>query len=318
MHSSVINAVSLGGAVVDLRFEISSFPSFGQAAQAVDFNYEIGGKALNIAVGLAKQQANSILLAAIGKDIFGDYIIRSLSGFDVDTSVISTDRVSKSSVTGVFVNLDGDAAYLGWLPEDSIKGYLTAINELEARKSRIDILFITFEVPMIVIELALLKLVDANTLVVVNPSPRVSGIDFIPAKIVKTVDWLILNTGEAVSLVGDEKPGSLNYQTVATKLKIKGFKNICITDSNKGVFVSSDEDIFLSAYSVSQVDSTACGDAFCSTMGIEIAKGTGYKIAAERANAAGALAAMHPGAARSLPTKEEIDEFLNSSISKNR
>jgi ribokinase len=62
--------------------------------------------------------------------------------------------------------------------------------------------------------------------------------------------------------------------------------------------------------SVTAVDGTAAGDAFCAALVVSLLEGRERGAALERACAAGALAASRPGAQPSLPTAAEVDALL--------
>lgn len=62
--------------------------------------------------------------------------------------------------------------------------------------------------------------------------------------------------------------------------------------------------------SVTAVDGTAAGDAFCAALVVSLLEGRERGAALERACAAGALAASRPGAQPSLGTAEEVDALL--------
>ena len=62
--------------------------------------------------------------------------------------------------------------------------------------------------------------------------------------------------------------------------------------------------------SVTAVDGTAAGDAFCAAFVVSLIDGRERDAALARACAAGALAASRPGAQPSLPTADEVDALL--------
>ncbi len=64
------------------------------------------------------------------------------------------------------------------------------------------------------------------------------------------------------------------------------------------------------AFKIDPVDTTASGDAFTAALAIEAVRGTDLVAAARVANAAGALACLTLGAQPSMPTAEEVAEFL--------
>ena len=66
------------------------------------------------------------------------------------------------------------------------------------------------------------------------------------------------------------------------------------------------------AFCVTEVDSTAAGDAFSAALAVGLARGLSLIGAAQRASAAGALTVTKLGAMASLPSEAEIRAFLAS------
>jgi ribokinase len=63
---------------------------------------------------------------------------------------------------------------------------------------------------------------------------------------------------------------------------------------------------------VMPVDTTAAGDTFCGVLVASLGQGLPLQEALRRANAAGALTCLKPGAQSSIPSRAEIDSFLQS------
>ena len=59
------------------------------------------------------------------------------------------------------------------------------------------------------------------------------------------------------------------------------------------------------------VDTTAAGDAFVGGFAVALAEGRPLSDAVRFANAAGALAVTKLGAQPSLPTRQEVEQFLD-------
>jgi ribokinase len=69
----------------------------------------------------------------------------------------------------------------------------------------------------------------------------------------------------------------------------------------------------IAAFPITPIDTTASGDAFNGALAVALARGESLPQAVRYANAAGAITATRPGAQPSLPTKEELDQFMVSS-----
>jgi ribokinase len=73
---------------------------------------------------------------------------------------------------------------------------------------------------------------------------------------------------------------------------------------------TSDETLFVPAFSVTAIDTTGAGDCFAGYAVASLAAGLAPAQALRRASAAAALQVQHPGASAAIPTAAEVDDFL--------
>ena len=66
------------------------------------------------------------------------------------------------------------------------------------------------------------------------------------------------------------------------------------------------------AFNVEMVDSTGAGDTFTGYFFAALQAGASTQYALTRASAAAALSVTQPGAATSIPTAEQVDDFLQN------
>jgi ribokinase len=82
------------------------------------------------------------------------------------------------------------------------------------------------------------------------------------------------------------------------------------------------ETALIPGYSVDAVDTTGAGDAFNGALAVALAEGKELAHAIAFANAAAALCVTKPGAAPSMPRREEVERWIaarpNSSESETR
>src|SRR5262249_25688399 len=106
--------VVLGGAVIDLVFYAHALPEWGQAIQSSSFRRYCGGKGLNQAIAASKLGVDVSLISAIGNDEFGQTIIETLDMYRIDRTYVKAVEGRYTDVTGVIVNDQGEAAFIGW------------------------------------------------------------------------------------------------------------------------------------------------------------------------------------------------------------
>jgi ribokinase len=102
------------------------------------------------------------------------------------------------------------------------------------------------------------------------------------------------------------------------KLLDWGVKKLVITLGANGARVISESlDQHLPAHEITVVDSTAAGDAFNGALAVALAEGKSLIDAVHYGMAAGALAATKRGAQPSLPTRDEVENLMESSRGRN-
>ena len=126
-------------------------------------------------------------------------------------------------------------------------------------------------------------------------------------EILPLVDHLILSSKFATKRTGLQNP----RDAVEALAKI-GAKVTIVTNGELGAWVVGEGSCFsIPAYPVTVVDSTGCGDAFHGVYAACLAKGLGLFDRLKFATAAAALKAKHLGAQRGLPTRQEVETFLD-------
>ena len=76
------------------------------------------------------------------------------------------------------------------------------------------------------------------------------------------------------------------------------------------LLVTPDDTIHIPSFPVDVVDTTGAGDAFSGALSVAVAEGLPLPNAIRRANAAGALAVTRLGTLPIMPTRQEVDTFL--------
>jgi ribokinase len=125
------------------------------------------------------------------------------------------------------------------------------------------------------------------------------------------VDLLVPNEWEAERLTGTKMRKKRNFPKMAERLLRKGIRNVVITLGPQGLFFKNqDEEIWMDAFPVKAIDTTAAGDAFLGALACGLAEGRPIREVLRLANAAGALATTKLGAQPSLPRKKELEKYL--------
>jgi ribokinase len=149
---------------------------------------------------------------------------------------------------------------------------------------------------------------DQGALTLLNPSPAIQ----LPPDILSFVDFIVPNEWEAQSLTGIKMKGDRDIPRIAKRLMEMGTKNVVITLGPEGLFFKNEtEEVWMKAFRVNVVDTTAAGDAFIGALACGLSENKPMREVLKCANGAGALATTKLGAQPSLPLRRDLDLFLS-------
>jgi ribokinase len=124
------------------------------------------------------------------------------------------------------------------------------------------------------------------------------------------VDVLTPNAVEAAGLAGLERA---DPEQAARGLAQHGVRAAVLTLGAEGALVLENGQLQrVPGFQVTPVDTTAAGDAFNAALAFALARGLDLAAAARVGCAAGALAATKPGAQPSLPSLDDVLQYLRA------
>jgi ribokinase len=171
------------------------------------------------------------------------------------------------------------------------------------------------EIPIEVVESAAKLAKKHNVLFILNPAPAPK--ENLSDALLKCVDVLTPNEIEAEGMTGIKVKDDDSAVKACKYLLDRGVKNVIITLGAKGFLLANmEEEIFVPKIEVDAIDTTAAGDAFTGGLAAYIAQGKIIKEAAMCANYVAALSVTKRGAQSSLPTQEEVENFMRQSKQK--
>lgn len=287
-----------------------------------------GGAPANVSVGLAKLGIKVGFIGKVGEDPFGTLLVNTLRESGVDVSQVKFDTDVRTTLGFVSINKEGKNDFFFYRnpgadmmlhPEELNKNlivqsklfhfgsismtdepcYSTTLQAIQlARKHKVFISFDPNLRPQLWKDLQQAKAkimegLEKTDLVKVNDTELelITG----TMDLVKGTDWLLR----------------------------RGPKLVIVTRGEKGSFFRNEEEfVSFPAYRVKVVDTVGCGDAFtaaiiCQFLLLNERGRDIFHLSKEEmerilkfASAAGALTATKKGVMPSLPTKKEIEEFL--------
>lgn len=291
----------VGAINTDLIAFVERAPLAGETVAGGHFEQHGGGKAANQAVAAARSDADVALLSAVGADDFGSARLEALKSEGIDTSAILTMDNVASGVAIIVVESSGEnricdlpGAREQMTPAACIDAYermqptaLLVANEFSLECNR-----------------ALFKRARQNGVPVwFNVAPYSDE----ARELIPLVDTLLVNRGEAEDIL-DVRGDDHSIDELASGLRRLGVQRVVITLGADGVRgFDGDQDFAIQPESVTAVDSTGAGDAFCGAWAAEMMRGSTFERALAYANHAASISVTRRGAQSSIPTRDEVE-----------
>ncbi|WP_217538589.1 ribokinase [Vibrio metschnikovii] len=298
--------VVLGSVNADHVLQVPTFPRPGETLHGRNYQVIPGGKGANQAVAAARLTADIGFIACVGDDAFG---IESCERFKRDGMDIRGVKVQADCPTGIAMIQVSDHGENSICLSAEANDHLTA-EAIEDDLSRIraaNYLLMQLETPIDGIIKAAQVAKQAKTNVVLNPAPARE----LPSSLLSCVDVITPNETEAQVLTGITVTDDASAQQAATVLHQQGIEIVIITLGAKGVWLSENgRGQLIPGFRVSATDTTAAGDTFNGAFVTGLLENMPLESAIKFAHAAAAISVTRFGAQTSIPTRQEVDEFL--------
>lgn len=299
--------VVLGIFVADASYRADRLPVMGETLMGRSFTLGPGGKGSNQAVAAAKAGAEVHMITRLGRDTFADLALDVWSGAGVTPDVIRTD----TSTGSAFIFVDANSGDNAIIVAPGAAGELS-VADVEGKSDLIGgaAVFITqLEQPIEVARRGLELARAGGATTILNPAPAAE----LPDGMLALCDFVTPNESETAALTGDDVRGLDDAEAAARHLLDLGVGAALITLGENGVYLhdgSAGHHIPARAAGP-VVETTGAGDAFNGGFAAALAAGASPLEAARFGCATAGLSVTRPGAAASMPTRDEIDALLN-------
>jgi ribokinase len=296
----------LGNSNVDFVFKIPRFHHPGETILAESQATFFGGKGANQAITAKRLGGNVLFITKVGNDHYGKSYRHHLIKNGLDQKLILEDKKLPTGMAVIELTPKGENRIIASLGANSSLS-VNDLNRLQ-RYWREVVIFVTqLEISLPTVEKGLKMAKEYGATTLLNPSPPV----LLPSRILSLVDFIVPNEGEAQFLTRVKWRQEQDILKIAKGLLEMGPKNVVITLGPKGLFFKDrSEEIWMKAFKVKAVDTTAAGDAFMGALAFGLAENRPIREVLKLANIAGALATTKLGAQPSLPSRKEIENFL--------
>jgi sugar/nucleoside kinase (ribokinase family) len=275
-------------------------PAFGQQEKLVDqISLLIGGSAAITAVAAARLGLSVALVATVGADPAGAFMLDQLIAEGVDVSPVI---VRDDSVTGMTVALSrgGDRAILTAL------GAMTSLTAADipaallaaARHVHVSSYFLLADSlgPGLAAVLAAARAAGVTTSLDTNWDPAGGWLDGHLSAVIAQTDFLLPNEAEAQALSGTDTPAA-----AATTLTGLG-PRVAVKLGARGVLCADGTELeHVSLPPVTPVDTTGAGDCFNAGLIAGLLQGLPLPAAAALGCAVGALSTLALGGTQAVP-----------------
>lgn len=299
----------IGSSNMDLSLNMYKLPEKGETLlDDGGVAYTPGGKGANAAIAFKKLGADCVFATKLGVDIHGQKLYEYFKSTGINTSNIKVDRDFPTGFAVVIKETDGQNRIIYYPGANT---HITKENLIEAFSSMPDAVYINFEVSFEVALMAARIASERSIPIFVDAAPadKSHALELLPE-----LEVFSPNESETREYTGILPQGVDSSLRAALALwKRVKCKYLVIKQGARGVFIYDGKHYsIISAYRPDKVvDSTAAGDAFTAALTLEYLRGGDIVLAAKYGAAAGAVAVSREGAASSVPSAEELADFIS-------
>lgn len=296
----------VGSLNTDLTFRTPRLPKPGETLRASAFHIGYGGKGANQAVMAARLGAQVALVGRVGRDAFGDGMVRHLTREDIDTIHVKEDVKEPSGTAAIVVD---DQAHNCILVVPGANGALSPkdVRDADSAIRAARIVLCQLEVPTEAVLEAFRIARAAGVQTVLNPAPAAP----LPDELMRLTDFCVPNETELALLNGRTASNLDGIEAAAHEILRRGPPTVLVTLGARGVLVvTADSSEHIPAFPVEAVDPTGAGDAFIGALAVFLAEGRRLVEAARWACAAAALSVTRCGAQASFPSRDDVEGLL--------
>ncbi len=299
-----IKAAVVGSINMDLILNMPKVPEQGENIVGTTYSYSNGGKGANQAVGLARLGAKTKMIGKVSDDPNGKKLIENLINNGIDVTGVSTDG-SSTGLAAIILDPEGKNRIVVY------EGANAEIDPTEAKENitdDLDVLLVQFETNENVVIDCVNEAVKKGIVTVIDCGPAKA----FELEKMQNATIISPNESETEALTGIF-PKDEDSILSASKILMERSKAkyVVLKLGSRGCSVFDGESLkIIPAYKTKVVDTTAAGDSFTAALALEFVRSGDILKACDMGNKAGTIAVSRMGADASMPTVNDIENFI--------
>jgi ribokinase len=297
--------VVVGSCNTDMVIKADRLPVPGETILGGTFFMNPGGKGANQAVAASRMGGNVTLISKTGNDVFGKQSVMLYTSENIKTDFIYSDPKHPSGVALITVDSQGENCIV---VASGANAYLTPadIDKASAEIENSDLVLMQLEIPIETVEYVAQMASKKGIKVILNPAPARALSD----NLLKHLYIIIPNKSEAEILSGIKVCDIDSAKQAADIISAKGVDIVVITLGSQGALIKEyNEYLFVEAFKVAALDTTAAGDTFCGAFCVGLSEGRSILDAVKLAARAAAITVTRMGAQASIPYRSELSSL---------
>lgn len=295
----------VGSLNIDTLLAVSDLPQAGHTVAAESNEVRFGGKGANQALAACRQGAIVSLIGCVGSDAAGQTYYEHLIAEGLNMAGVVQYADSSTGSAYICVDARGENFIVTLAGANQLLTGQDVLSQNAVLESA-DTLLCQLETPVEAVVCALQHASSLGKTTILNPSPL--SADFPWGQVV--IDFLIVNEREAGSLLGYFVESTAEAPQIRAQMADMGVGTLIITRGPEPTFAfNTHQALKVPPPQVDVVDTVGAGDAFAGAFAVHWTESGNLLQSLRKANIAGALATMRPGAQGAIPTREEVDSF---------
>lgn len=299
--------VVVGSLNMDLVIEVDRIPKIGETIKGEEMSYLIGGKGSNQAVAACRLGNEVSMIGCVGKDTFGDKILKHLKEEGVNVDGIKRDEATFTGIATIFkTKSDNSIVVIPGVNDFCNKDLID--KNIETIKSA-DILITQLEIPMETVEYALKVAKENGVKTILNPAPARE----ISKEILGNADFITPNETEFEIISGKtfEDGNEFEEAMIAWQKENPSTRLVVTRGKDGSSYVEGNSVETMKTIKVDVVDTTGAGDTFNGALAHGVSHNLLMNEAVKFAGTAASLSVTKFGAQTGMPKFEEVNNILN-------